>query len=109
MDSTQDNRIREKINSLNSLPDGYLPSLDSKWELLQQARQPKKKPVGVWYTLTAAACFLLMLGFGWLLLQTGQKQPVPLATNTSKITVKARQAKIRPGTKAAAEKAVAAA
>lgn len=71
METTQDKLIREKLNSLDTLPEGYAPSLDSKWELLIAGQpEPKKQPQYFWYA--AAASLLLLLGFGFLFLETSK-------------------------------------
>ncbi len=72
MEAMQDKQIREKLNSLDTLPEGYTPSLDSKWELLM-AGQPQKKerPVYMWYA--AAASFLILLTFSFLFLKSTEQ------------------------------------
>ena len=65
METTQDRQIREKLNSLDTLPEGYAPSLDSKWELLL-AGKPEEKPRTPYFWYAAAASLLLLLSFGFL-------------------------------------------
>ncbi len=65
METTQDKKIREKLDSLDTLPEGYNPSLDSKWELLL-AGQPKKKTRQPYFWYAAAASVVLLLTFGYL-------------------------------------------
>lgn len=80
MEAMQDKRIREKINRLDTLPDGYAPSLDRKWELLQAGKPHKQeKPLYFWYA--AAASFLLLLGFGFMLWQPEKQLPEIAAAN----------------------------
>src|SRR5688500_16253069 len=73
MEAMQDKIIREKLNSLDTLPEGYAPSLDSKWELLNTGKPEKKKekPLYLWYA--AAASVLLLLCFGLTYFQFGNK------------------------------------
>src|SRR5688572_27907678 len=69
METMQDILIREKLNSLDTLPVGYALWLDSKWELLRAGKPEKKrKPIYFWYA--AAASLLLLLGFGVTFWQT---------------------------------------
>lgn len=80
----QDKQIREKLNSLDTLPEDYTPSLDSKWELLQ-AGQPVKKQKQPYFWYAAAASLLLLLGFGFLFLnrKTTGEAPVLARQKTS--------------------------
>lgn len=72
METTRDKQIREKLNSLNTLPEGYTPSLDSKWELLL-AGKPEKKERSFYGWYAAAASALLLLSFSFLYFKN-QKQ-----------------------------------
>src|SRR5688572_17026520 len=67
METMQDKLIREKLNSLDTLPEGYAPLLDSKWELLM-AGQPEAKKSRQYFWYATAASLLLLLGFGFLFL-----------------------------------------
>src|SRR6188768_4065609 len=73
MEAMQDKEIREKLNSLNTLPEGYSPSLDSKWELLR-AGLPEKKKQPPFSLYALAASLLLLLGFGFLFRQSATFQ-----------------------------------
>ncbi|MFC5271360.1 hypothetical protein ACFPIB_12110 [Adhaeribacter terreus] len=71
----QDKLIREKLNSLDSLPEGYAPSLDSKWELLRTGK-PEKQKTPLYFWFAAAASLLLLLGFGFVFWQTEKPETV---------------------------------
>ena len=82
METMQDKLIREKLNSLDTLPEGYTPSLDSKWELLMAGQPQKKEPKRqFWYA--AAAGFLLLLTFGFLFLRSAKKPVTEIIAHTS--------------------------
>ncbi len=61
---TQDKNIKEKIDSLTGLPDGYTPSMESKWELLQTGNTRPAKRQYLYY----AAVLLLLLIPAWLMM-----------------------------------------
>lgn len=74
--------IQDKINSVNDLPEGYSPNLNSKWELLQAGLKPvqNKKPV-LYYIqrASAVAAMLLLIGGSGLLII--KKPTKPTASN----------------------------
>lgn len=92
--------IQDKINSVNDLPEGYSPNLNSKWELLQAGLKPEqnKKPV-LYYIQRAsavAAMLLLIGGSGLLIIKkptkptasnitTNNKNIVSVAPNTERV------------------------
>lgn len=92
--------IQDKINSVNDLPEGYSPNLNSKWELLQAGLKPEqnKKPV-LYYIQRAsavAAMLLLIGGSGLLIIKkptkptasnitTNNKNIVNVAPNTERV------------------------
>src|SRR5687767_4351937 len=83
MGITQDKQIREKLNSLDTLPEGYAPSLDSKWELLM-AGQPEVKKQTPYFWFAAAASIVLLLGFGFLFLKNSTTpNPMEIAGKTA--------------------------
>ena len=61
---TQDKNIKKKIDSLTDLPDGYTPSMESKWELLQAGNTRPAKKQYLYY----AAVLLLLLIPAWLMM-----------------------------------------
>ncbi len=76
------NIIKQKIDSINSLPSNYEPNLESKWELLEASLKPnKKKPFIFWFNRigAVAAVFLLFGAIGMygvkLLKPTDIKKP----------------------------------
>ena len=78
MEAMQDKLIREKLNSLDSLPEGYAPSLDSKWELLRAGKPEKKKtPVYFWYAVAASLLLLLSFGLIFWQIETPVTENVP--------------------------------
>ena len=118
---TADNIIKNKVDSITDLPEGYVPNLNSKWELLQAGlpQQPEKKqrkPRLFYMQLAAAvAAILLMIGGSGLLLikkpntakpqaqatakpaQQLAKQHVSISTNTLQVAaVKSTQVKNKP-------------
>jgi hypothetical protein len=66
MEHSENNIIREKLNSLEELPSNYEVNLASKFDLVMQANQPKKKNYLLWLAVPAsiAASFILFLLFG---------------------------------------------
>ncbi|MBJ7427951.1 MAG: hypothetical protein JHD28_03185 [Bacteroidia bacterium] len=77
------NIIKQKIDSINSLPPNYEPNLESKWELLEASLKPNKtKPFLFWFNrIGAAAAVLLLVGgigmYGIKLIKSnGVKKPV---------------------------------
>ncbi len=88
---TANNIIKNKIDSVTDLPEGYVPNLNSKWELLQAGlpQQPEKKerkPVLFYIQRVAAvAAMLLMIGGSSLLLikKTNTAKPQAQVTPTS--------------------------
>ena len=86
---TANNIIKNKIDSVTDLPEGYAPNLNSKWELLQAGlpKQPEKeqrKPV-MFYMQSAAAvaAMLLMIGGSGLLLIKKPNNTKPKAQATA--------------------------
>ncbi len=74
--------IQDKINSVNDLPEGYSPNLNSKWELLQAGLKPKQNKKPVMYYIqraSAVAAMLLLIGGSGLIII---KRPAKLATST---------------------------
>ena len=84
METMQDKLIRQKLNSLDTLPEGYAPSLDSKWELLIAGQtEPKKRPTFIWYAV--AASLLLLLSFGFLFFQVSNQPEKTVIAQTNAI------------------------
>ena len=55
--------IQQKIDSVNSLPEGYSPNLNNKWEILAAGLAPKKKPFFLYFNkISAVAAILLLIG-----------------------------------------------
>ncbi|MEO8150250.1 MAG: hypothetical protein ABI723_21630 [Bacteroidia bacterium] len=118
MDKQTDKQIADKINSLDTLPQGYAPDLESKWELLQLADKKEKPAVILFLTnrwLAAAACLLLFCTAGlWWLMQPVIKTTSPIAikktehvkniSSTHKVTVTENPIKIFPAIKSAKHK-----
>lgn len=74
--------IQDKINSVNDLPEGYSPNLNSKWELLQAGLKPEQNKKPVLYYIqraSAVAAMLLLIGGSGLLII--KKPTKPTASN----------------------------
>jgi hypothetical protein len=88
MEMRSDKIIQDKINSVNDLPEGYSPNLNSKWELLQAGLKPEqnKKPV-LYYIQRASAVAAMLLvigGSGLLIIKKPTKPSVSnIITNTN--------------------------
>lgn len=62
MERMDDKLLRSKLDSLHELPQGYEPSLDSKWELLEAGiPEKKKRRVIVWWAAAAGIALLITL------------------------------------------------
>lgn len=90
MDRSEDKIISEKIGSVDTLPEGYEPNLESKWSVLETGlnKQQKKGFVISWPRIAAAAVLLLIGGGASLLLIKLQspKPARPAANNVQKQT-----------------------
>lgn len=67
MEMHSNNIIKQKIDSINSLPPNYEPNLESKWELLEASLESNKpKPFVFWFNRigSLAAVLLLFGGIG---------------------------------------------
>jgi hypothetical protein len=64
MEMHSNNIIKQKIDSINSLPQNYEPNLESKWELLEASLESNKpKPIVFWFNrIGSAAAILLLFG-----------------------------------------------
>ena len=69
MEMLEDKIIKQKLDSLEKLPEGYEPNLESKWNLIETGLDEgnKKKVAIIWYRIAIAA-MLLMIGGGSLML-----------------------------------------
>jgi hypothetical protein len=65
MEHLENNIIRKKLESLEELPSNYDVNLASKFDLVMQANQPKKKNYLLWLAVPSsiAASFILFLIF----------------------------------------------
>lgn len=87
METRSDNIIQEKINSLNNLPEGYSPNLNSKWELLQAGLKPEQnKRLLLFYVkqASAIAAMLLLIGGSGLLIIKKIAKPTVASIQTTK-------------------------
>lgn len=75
MEMSDDNIIKQKINSLDFLPAGYEPNIESKWNLIEAGLdEGKKKGIIInWYRIAIAA-MLLIIGGGSLLFMNMNSQ-----------------------------------
>ncbi len=74
MEHLENNIIRKKLESLEELPSNYEVNLASKFDLVMQANQPKKKNYLLWLAIPSsiAASFILFLMFGQTMNQKTQ-------------------------------------
>lgn len=79
MEMHSNNIIKDKIDSVDTLPDGYMPNLDNKWELLEAGlvKQQEKKTLLFYIRQTTAIAALLLLfgGVGLYLIKQVQTTP----------------------------------
>jgi hypothetical protein len=71
MENLENKIIQEKINSLNSLPEGYQPSLAGKWELIEASLEGRKSKRPLW-NWSSAAAILMVAGVFWLNIKSEQ-------------------------------------
>jgi hypothetical protein len=64
MEMHSNNIIKQKIDSINNLPQNYEPNLESKWELLEAGlKSNKPKPFVFWFNrIGSVAAILLLFG-----------------------------------------------
>jgi hypothetical protein len=63
METHSNKIIQQKIDSVHSLPEGYSPNLNNKWEILAAGLAPKKKPLFLYFNkISAIAAILLLIG-----------------------------------------------
>jgi hypothetical protein len=76
MGPMEDKLVKAKIDSLHTLPEGYAPSLGSKWELLQAGLEgtKRKRPVS---RIAIAAGIILLAGLGWIGIRTNTGNEAP--------------------------------
>lgn len=82
METVEHGRIRDKISSVDGLPQGYSPDLQSKWELLEAGLKPaKRKALSTYFVrVGVAAGFLLLAGIMTWKPLSEQAAPVPVAS-----------------------------
>jgi cytoskeletal protein RodZ len=85
METREHELIRQKIEAVTGLPEGYAPNLDSKWELLEAGLNPrrKKRPL-VWISVVSSAAVLLMVS---TLVMMNMQQQLPVREQGA-VTVK---------------------
>lgn len=86
MEMRSDKMIQEKINSVNDLPDGYAPNLNSKWELLQAGLKPVQNKRPLLYYIqraSAVAAMLLLIGGSGLLIIKKPTKPTASSVKTA--------------------------
>jgi hypothetical protein len=63
METHSNKIIQQKIEAVNSLPEGYSPNLNNKWEIIAAGLTPKKKPLFLYFNkISAIAAILLLIG-----------------------------------------------
>lgn len=90
MHNAEEKIIADKINGLDSLPEGYAPNLDSKFELMNAGRyeRKKRKNMGWYFSRAAAAAVFLLLAGGYWLKQSGPSVAPPVAAPGNDAIVK---------------------
>ena len=70
MENLENKLIADKINSLDTLPDGYVPNLEAKWALLQSKEKNEKISFlwgrKTWMKIAACLLILLLSGIVWI-------------------------------------------
>lgn len=90
METREHELIRQKLETVTGLPDGYAPNLDSKWELLEASlnkSERAKKPL-FWISAIGSAAALFVVST-LLMITMRQEMPVP---EKNKVTEKALKA-----------------
>jgi hypothetical protein len=68
MDMLENKKIREKINSLDELPESYHPNMASKWSLLEAGLDGNdNKRIIAWKRIAVAAVLLMIAGSAFVL------------------------------------------
>ena len=75
MDMLDNHNIRTKLSTLNSLPKGYTPNLESKWSMLEAGLSGQTKRNTLWKPVRVAA-MLLLLGGASLLIPLIKQKPI---------------------------------
>lgn len=86
MKNMGDKAISEKLGELDTLPHGYEPNLDSKWELLEasmsKCKDSSKRLVYTWMSIAASLLIIFSLGISLYFNQdkeiTAEKNRAPL-------------------------------
>jgi hypothetical protein len=69
MDMLENKKIRDKINSLDELPENYHPNMASKWSLLEAGLDGNEnRKVIAWKHIAVAAVLVMMAGSAFVLL-----------------------------------------
>ncbi|MES2780358.1 MAG: hypothetical protein V4651_10725 [Bacteroidota bacterium] len=76
MELLENNIVQKKLNSLDTLPDGYTPNLESKWSMLEAGLEGNKKTASPWKPIYAAALILFLGGAALLLQQIKQRHVI---------------------------------
>jgi hypothetical protein len=90
MEMRSDKIIQDKINSVNDLPEGYSPNLNSKWELLQAGLKSEQNKKSVMYYIQRAsvvAAMLLLIGGSGLLIIKKPTKPITSSLQTNNNSV----------------------
>lgn len=74
MENLENNIIQQKINSLDTLPEGYAPSMENKWELIETALDGKNRKKPLFWYWSAAAVVLFTVGMWWVNLRPSTNQ-----------------------------------
>ncbi|MBK7572898.1 MAG: hypothetical protein IPI10_15250 [Bacteroidetes bacterium] len=88
MENLENKLIADKINSLDTLPDGYVPNLEAKWALLQSKEKNEKISFlwgrKTWMKIAACLLILLLSGIVWISKTSQPKSEIANSTSPSK-------------------------
>lgn len=81
MKSSENKLIADKLESLDCLPEGYHPDMDSKWALLEETMNEREsagfRVNKIW--MNVAACLLILVASIWLLIY--MQRPITITVN----------------------------
>lgn len=89
----EDNIVKNKLNGLDTLPEGYTPNLESKWGMLEAGLEGSRRRVWAWKPYAAAAMFLMLGGAGILLMKPKPKPRAEVPAMHMPVATAEKQAK----------------
>jgi hypothetical protein len=76
MGKRENKEIADKLDSLEGLPEGYEPNINSKWALVEEVLDEQKKtkrPGFIWMSIAAGLLLLISVSGVWIYLSSGDK------------------------------------